>query len=356
MTGGVLLSGFYGFGNAGDEAVLAATLALFRERRPGLPVGVLSADPAGTRRDHGAPAFPRMRPETLGHIRRSALFVSGGGSLLQDRTSLKSLVYYLFLLRAAQACGVPTMIFAQGIGPLVRPAARRWTARVVQRTAAVTVRDADSADLLRRIGVTRAIEVTADPVFALPPTVTDRVSAAAARRPVVGVSLRPWPGVERLLPAVAEALAGLPAGVAVQLWPLFPEEDRPICTALAALLPEATVLNTPLAPGEWMSLAGWTDAVLAMRLHALIFGAARAVPVVGISYDPKVDALLARLHATPAGTTHGLDPARLRVALAAALTADGAARRDREARADHLRAAAARNVEHALTLLAERGR
>jgi polysaccharide pyruvyl transferase CsaB len=348
---GVLFSGFYGFGNAGDEAVLAASLAMFRERRPDLPLAVLSADPRGTARDHGVSAIRRMRPAALGAVRRAGLFLSGGGSLLQDRTSLQSLVYYLFLLRAAQTMGVPTMIFAQGIGPLIRPAARRLTARVLQRARAITVRDAESADLLRRIGVTCHAEVTADPVFALPPTVTDRVTAAAAPRPVVGVSVRSWPGIGTLLPGLAEALGSLPAGVQVQLWPLFPEEDTAVCAALQARVPGATLLTTPLTPGEWMALAGWSDAVLAMRLHALIFGAARGVPVAGISYDPKVDALLARLHGALVGTAEHVDPDRVRQALLAALDSPESARRDREARAEQLRTAAGRNAERALMIL-----
>ncbi|HTE19517.1 MAG TPA: polysaccharide pyruvyl transferase family protein, partial [Armatimonadota bacterium] len=111
------------------------------------------------------------------------------------------------------------------------------------------------------------------------------------------------------------------------------------------------VMREALSPGEWMALAGWTDVVVGMRLHALIFGAARGVPVIGISYDPKVDALLGRLRARPVGTTAGLDAAALRSSIEAALEDDEARRRDREARAEHLRQAAARNVDRALQLL-----
>jgi polysaccharide pyruvyl transferase WcaK-like protein len=99
-----------------------------------------------------------------------------------------------------------------------------------------------------------------------------------------------------------------------------------------------------------MALAGWAD-VVGMRLHALIFGPARAVPVLGISYDPKVDALLGRLRARPIGTADSLDPDALEQAIRAALEDEDSQRRDREARAEHLRGLAARNVERALVLL-----
>jgi polysaccharide pyruvyl transferase CsaB len=250
---------------------------------------------------------------------------------------------------------VKTMIFAQGIGPLIRPAARKWTARVLSQVDAITVRDADSAELLREIGVgakgTPEIEVTADPVFALAPDLTERVSAQALQRPVIGVSLRPWPGTDRVVATLAEALSRFEGRVSLQGWPLYTREDTPICQSLAERLPSLTVMTEELTPGEWMALAGWTDVVVGMRLHALIFGAARAVPVVGVSYDPKVDALLQRLRSRPVGTTESLDAGEIVCAIEAALDDDETRRRDREARAEHLRGAAFRNVDRALELL-----
>jgi polysaccharide pyruvyl transferase CsaB len=357
MAARVLFSGYYGLGNAGDEAVLEASVGLFREQRPDLVLAALSASPKTTASALQIDAAPRMKPTAvLRELRRCRLFLSGGGSLFQDRTSLKSLLYYLWTLDMARRLGARTMVFAQGIGPLGRPAARRLTARVLRRVDAITVRDADSADLLRRIGVegrgAPEIEVTADPVFALRPEVTDRVTAAAPSRPAIAVSLRPWPGVEALLGPLAEALGRFEGEVSFQAWPLFPHEDIPVCERFAALLPGTQVVREPLAPREWMTLAGWSDVVLAMRLHALIFAAARATPVVGVSYDPKVDALLDRLRA-PLGATTGEAPDVLRLTslVEKALQDDETRRRDREARAEHLRGLAARNVEVALGLL-----
>lgn len=357
MKDQVLFCGYYGLGNAGDEAVLAASVALFREHRPDLPLAALSADPAGTRAALGIEAFPRMQlPAVLAAIRRSSLFLSGGGSLLQDRTSLKSLVYYLWALNHARRAGVRTMVFAQGLGPLIRPAARRWTARVLRRVDAITVRDAESAELLREIGVqgkdAPEIEVTADPVFALEPQATERVAALVAERPVVAVAPRPWEGVEAILEPLAEALRACASEARLQAWPLFREQDTPVCERLARMVPELQVIGAALDPAEWMALAGWTDVVVAMRLHALIFAAARSVPVVGISYDPKVDALLARLRAPVAGTAASLDAATLQRAIECALAEDEARRRDRNARAEHLRSLAVRNVDRALELIA----
>src|SRR5205807_7129447 len=100
--------------------------------------------------------------------KESDRLISGGGSLLQDTTSLRSLIYYLWVVRLAHSCGAPIMFYAQGIGPLRRKVSRALTRLVANRVQQITVRDAESADLLRRIGVNRPpIEVTADPAFAL---------------------------------------------------------------------------------------------------------------------------------------------------------------------------------------------
>lgn len=353
--GPVLFSGYYGLGNAGDEAVLAASVGLFRQRRPDLPLAALSADPEGTSRTLGIGATVRMRPAALAAIRRSRLLLSGGGSLLQDRTSARSLFYYLALLWFARRCGVPAMVFAQGIGPLDQPASRRWTGKVLRECQAITVRDADSATLLQELGVSCGgpkIEVTADPVFALEPRRTERVAALAQQGPSLGIALRPWPGLETLLDPLAEVLSEWKDQVSLHAWALHPELDMTPAEELARRLPAVTVQRQPLEPDEWMALAGETTAVLAMRLHALIFAAACAVPVVGLSYDPKVDALLERLGSHPicrVGQPPDLEA--MRNALRSALEACETRRADREERARHLRELAARNVERALEVL-----
>lgn len=357
--GPVLISGYYGFGNAGDEAILSATASMLAGAARGHKLVVISGNPRATRALHQLSAVPRGGPELLAPLRRAALFLSGGGSLLQDRTSVRSLFYYTGMLWVAQLLGVPTMVFAQGVGPLSRPMARRWTARVLRRCRAITVRDAESAQLLGLLGVGHPsgpeVEVTADPVFALAPQVTERVMAAAPPAPSVAVALRHWPGVEALLDPLSEALGYIHGEAAIQAWALHREQDLPLAEALAARLPDVVVQREPFAPGEWLALAGWTSAVVGMRLHALIFAAARGVPVYGISYDPKVDALLERVRGRGAGSVSSPpDPAELGGALRTALETDAAAearRRDRELRSEHLRVLALRNAEKAAALL-----
>lgn len=355
----LLVSGFYGMGNAGDEAVLAALVQLFREQEPGAAITVLSGDPGGTARDHGVAALPRMAPGAwLAGLRGCDLFVSGGGSLLQDVTSARSLIYYLGLILLARALRRPVVVLAQGIGPLRRPPLRRLTARILQGVARIAVRDADSAAELRRLGVgcggRPEITVTADPVFALVPPPPERGRALLAGlsgpRPWVGISVRPWPGIEDLLPSLGRALAEIDrAGGTPVFLPLQPDADRSLCCRLAEIAGTGSVWPGALQPAEWLAVVAGLDLVVGMRLHALIFAAASGVPFLGLSYDPKVDSLLASLERSPAGHVARFDPVAFTARLAAALR-DPASERASPERVELLRRAARRNAELALAV------
>src|SRR5690606_31940136 len=178
----IVISGYYGFGNAGDEAILEAMVRDLRALAPGARLVVLSADPAATAARCGVEAVPRTHlPSVLGALRGADLFISGGGSLLQDATSWRSVPYYAGLMRLARWMGVPVFVYAQGIGPLRRPWLRRLAARVLNGAAEVTVRDRLSYEMLLELGVNpAAVTITADPVFALAPGAPEPVATAAA--------------------------------------------------------------------------------------------------------------------------------------------------------------------------------
>jgi polysaccharide pyruvyl transferase CsaB len=302
----ITLSGYYGCGNTGDEAVLAGIVDSFRvcAAVPRESFVVLSGDVHATRALHGLDALPRMR---LSAVRRSLkssdLLISGGGSLIQDATSVRSAVYYLAILRMAAMCGTPTVLYAQGVGPL-RRGITRWLARLaVDRVELAMVRDEASAELLREIGVRRPpIEVVADPAFALEAApaadcaaVLQRAGIAPGER-FVGVALRPWadgPG-DDVWAATIRAIAQT-TGAGVLLLPMQPPGDTEMALRLAAHTPASAVVRDALAPRVALGLVRAMTGLVAMRLHALVFGATGGVPLVGISYDPKVRALMRSL-------------------------------------------------------------
>ncbi len=297
----IAISGYYGFGNAGDEAVLSATLGELRSRLPGAEPVVLSADPAATSEQHEVEAAPRWPLGPLMRTIRSAdLLISGGGSLLQNETSWASLAYYLLVLDRARSAGVPYVIHAQGLGPLNGRLARRMTARLLRRAEAVTLRDEASVALAREIGVpAETLTLTADPAFLLEPVADAEVDAilrevgVEGSEPLIGMVVREWRGAHEALGPLAKiARTGAEQwGARAVIIPFQPSEDHEVCHELAALVPGGALIERELHPRALMGLIGRLDVLIAMRLHALIFAAATAVPAVGLSYDPKVEAL-----------------------------------------------------------------
>ncbi len=316
----IVISGYYGFGNVGDEAVLSGILGALRERLPAARITVLSAAPASTRRTHNVHAVPRGGLRLLGTLAGADLFISGGGSLIQDATSARSAVYYLALLALAALLSRRTMIYAQGIGPLRRGWVRRFARSVLERTDLITVRDDDSLRFLRELGVTAGIHVVADPVFALDPAPDVHVRELLGPRgaPRIGVALRPW-GDDTYTRAVVEAVQvvrGSVGGAQVVVFAFHPARDLAICRTAAELLGAQVVAD--LLPREMMAAVGTLDLLVGVRLHALIAAIAAGVPPVGLSYDPKVDGLFRRVGIGHLLPVEGLQAGQLQQAIMSA--------------------------------------
>lgn len=312
----LLLSGYYGFGNTGDEAVLAGILATFK--RVGIDAGitVLSADPERTKREHpGVDAVHRMRlGQLIKAIRSADLMISGGGSLFQDVTSSMSLRYYLFVLRLARVFGKKTMVYAQGIGPLSGEGARRSVVRAMNRTDLITVRDADSKAMLESIGVTKLVHLSADPSFLLEP---DLVAAdgildakGLAGRDFIGVSLRAWQGSDWAR-TVGEAIKSAAEEVRVPL-AYIPMQEPEDSAMLSVLGHDAIGLTNLGGPAVVKGLIARCGLVVGMRLHALIFAAGVGTPFVPLVYDPKVASFAASVGQGPGTDIASLDAGVLR--------------------------------------------
>lgn len=296
----VVISGYYGFHNSGDEAMLYAMLPALKKNIPGLEVTVLSRDPAGTAREFGVKAVSRDRLcRVLGAIRRADLLISGGGGLLQDVTSLKSIAYYLGIVALAKLFKKPVFFYGQGVGPVHTAPGRMMVRMVAGRVDLITVRDADSKAELLGMGVTRPpILVTADPVLGLDPALVNRGRGRAILaglgvedRPVAGIAVRHWKRLQEYKRAVAETADRLSGeGWAVLLVPMHYPEDVGACREVAGLMKSRGLLFEQ--KGDFLDVLSVTanlDLAIGMRLHFLIFGAIFGVPLVSISYDPKVD-------------------------------------------------------------------
>ncbi len=304
----ILISGYYGFNNIGDESILRTVIDNLREKLGEVDITVLSQNPAQTAEKYDVRAAQRMSiPEIFKAVCRCNLLLSGGGSLLQDATSAHSILYYLFILRLAQLMGKKTFIYSQGIGPITSQRNRRLTASVLRRTSGIVVRDSKSRDLLLEIGVPGAlIHVTADPVIrvkkadtALGMDILRREGCPRREgRLTVGwavKSRRPDPAfyaeIEKCIRWLKEEYDADSV-----LIPFFHSEDLSVCETIAQKLDgQAGCLRRKYLSEETLSIIGCMDVLVGIRLHSLIYSAVMGVPMIGISYDPKVDSFLASI-------------------------------------------------------------
>jgi len=300
----VVLSGYFGFGNCGDEGVLMAMLKALQALDPDLSMTVLSGDPKQTKSNFGVNAVSRWK---LGAIARKLfladLFISGGGSLLQDVTSAKSPLYYLGILALARRLSKRTMVYAQGIGPLTIEKNRRRTVKILERCDLITLRDQASADELAAMGLQKPMTVTADPVLALDSADAPEEPGCRLlqelglmddqkkkKRPLLLAALRSWPP-DDYFEKIGEALDAKAAeGWDILLVPMhFPGDMQAIQQVSNHMKSRTYCLGQPVTPQAFFSLVRQADLMLAMRLHGLIFAMAAGVPMAALSYDPKVD-------------------------------------------------------------------
>ena len=308
-----VISGYFGFQNLGDEAILAAMIDHLEEATGGSKIVVLSKDPVLTGESHNVLAINRGNIRGISkELRDADLFISGGGGLLQDVTSSRSVPYYLGLVVLAKAMKIPVFFYAQGIGPLNLGFSKFLLKTVGNFVDTITVRDEPSLALLKSLGVTKPkIHVAADPAFALKPDPGERnaedllssLKIPIQSGPLIIVSVRPWRTVPGFIPAIAKACDDLvkTEDAVIVYVPFHKTQDIFVCQACIELMQEhAFIMDAQVSPGEIMSIIKAADFLIGMRYHSLVFSVATATPFVALSYDPKVDGLLSRIGEEPA--------------------------------------------------------
>ncbi len=321
----ILVSGYYGFHNAGDEAILGGLIAAIRQLEPSARFTVISGTAAQTRRLHGVEAISRGDFRNIWRaMARTDLLISGGGSLLQDVTGVKSIPYYLGVVSMGKMRGAPVMFYAQGVGPVRGIIGRTLIPAIGNFVNMITVRDEDSARTLRALGVRLPkVEVTADAALALGPADPEmgRPLLAGAGvpvdgRPVIGVAIRPWMQSGRMEAALAAGLdrflkeTGGHAVFIPMQWTKDVAASRNVAERMERRR-DVTVLRGDFDFRQLHAMIACCDVMVGMRYHALVLGAMNGVPLVGLSYDPKNDSFLRLLGQEAVGTAQSLETAAL---------------------------------------------
>ncbi|WP_163969565.1 polysaccharide pyruvyl transferase CsaB [Oceanobacillus halotolerans] len=291
----VVLSGYYGFDNVGDEAILLSIIQSLRKIQPDIDITVLSNNPNHTQNAYQVKAVNRWR---LNEVRRiisqSDGLISGGGSLLQDETGMKTIPYYTGIIKIAKWYKKPVFIYAQGMGPFNKPLSRWMVRTTLNKVHGITVRDEDSKALLTTIGVKKVIQVVPDPVIGLDnhSFTSSWLNGQELSSDFITVSVRDWSSSVPYLEKIAQSLDQLAQkGYAIVFIPMHGKIDEKVSRKTASYMHAKSFI----APGEAsieekIAVISESNLLIGMRLHSLIFSAISYTPFVALSYDPKIDA------------------------------------------------------------------
>ncbi len=296
----IVISGYYGHNNSGDDALLSAIINDIKKSNDDIRITVLSKKPQETQEIYGVDAVNRFNIFKINKtIKNSKLLISGGGSLIQDATSSRSLHYYLNIIKIALKHGIKTYVYANGVGPISKERNKCLTTEILDKVNFITVREQDSKDVLEKIGIKNPeIQVTCDPAISIAPGSFEDLNEILKKENIPSgnyavISVRNWKtdAYKEAIIKLSEYLRDEYALNSIFV-PMQYKNDFEICSECAKY---GYVLKNPHNFEEIMTIAAHSKIVIGMRLHMLMYGANAGVPVIGLSYDPKISAYLSYL-------------------------------------------------------------
>ncbi len=376
----VVISGYYGFGNMGDDSILETIIAKLKREAPGIEICALTRYPRENCVTFGVRCISRTNIfAIIREMKHSNVLISGGGSLFQDSTSSKSLKYYAFIVNLAKKMGMKTYIYSNGVGMIYSDKNKRLTAKTVSGADRVTVRDVSSFEELVSIGVDKNhIGLSADPAFMME---TNKTSASEVMKKygISGdkgyfvVSLRRFEGLQKAAYDENVLLENVLASCAetakkYSLRPVFvsmqPALDGEISYNACRDMREKYGIDdaVAIAPENGRELlcilnGGEADNgavfVCSMRLHTLIYACRAAVPVIGLSLDPKIDAFTASIKHSRLLNIKNFNAVEMKDAMAWAVENVDAVKAELTAESEGFKHLAEGDVEAVIELLGE---
>lgn len=295
----IVIAGYYGFKNIGDEALLTSIVKNMRTYIDDIRMMVLSNDPDGTKQTFLVNSINRFNLlKIIKAMKRSKMFMYGGGTLIQENTSTRSLIYYLGMIWVAKKAGLKVMLYANGIDPINKYINKRLTKNIINNVDMITLREPSSKSELEKLLIDRPqILVTADPAFTIESDCQGKADKIFALEsidgpgPYIGFSARKWDGhrnytdiIARAADYAATSYGAIPVFIPMQ----YPADLQLIQNITAKMNHKAYIISNKYEVSEIMSIMKKFDMVVGMRLHALIFAMGAHVPVVSLEYQPKV--------------------------------------------------------------------
>ena len=329
----VIISGWYGFRNTGDEAILASMINSIRKEINDIDITVFSFNPSYTSKIHhvktvyqlpfgvlsvGSAILRRKLFQTVKALWETDLFILGGGGFLSDWQSWRVILQWLGQAVLAKIFRKKVMLYAVGAGPITTMRGKFLARAILNRCAdVITVRDDKSKEWLQKAGVRKEMYVTADPAILLEPAKPDRISETLKEesiddsKPLVGVAISPIFHIQKYWPNQQEKFQKFK-----EIWPKVIDSVTSELDANVVFIPMQTPLDRDFAcdlmknvedkdgvkviigeymPREVMGIIGRMDMIIGMRFHSLILAAGMDVPVVGIIYLHKSECFLKQI-------------------------------------------------------------
>ncbi|MDR2939292.1 MAG: polysaccharide pyruvyl transferase CsaB [Clostridiales bacterium] len=300
----VMLSGYYGFNNSGDEAILEAIIDSLKQEKEDIKIIVLSKKPQQTMGKYNVFALNRYNVlEIPKYLKMSRVFINGGGSLIQDITSTHSLVYYTYLMNHAKRLGLRVMLYANGIGPITKEGNVRRAKKALKKCDYITLREPESFKELKRFGIDNVhTRLSADPTLRTKKIDGFKIDEIFKNEGIdinkkyFALSFRQWKNNDvDFVDKIVEVIKFV--NKEYNLCPLFIPMQFPNDQIISNEIILKSGINCAILKKEYslkellgiISVCGF---VLAMRLHTLIYSVSVNVPIIGIVYDPKIRAFM----------------------------------------------------------------
>ena len=291
--GDIVLCGYYGFDNLGDDALLACAIKKLKRKYPESSVTVIAHNPRRIEAKLGIRAIRRENIfAVLRLIQRADKLILGGGSILQNSSSMRSLRFYCALIRFAHRNGVEVELMANGLGPLKGKRAKKLAARALSLCASLSFRDGESAKLAKELGCDEKNITNEDDLSSLlEPSPEARILNIVAK---MGGSEKPFAligirgrtprqerkGIER------EVLLQKKAGILPIFIPMHAKEDKKLSEKMAER--SGGKVLTGITPSDLLGLVKRAEFAIGNRYHLLYLARREGVPILGFGEDPKI--------------------------------------------------------------------
>lgn len=298
-----LISGYYGYKNSGDDALLLAISNELKKRKSDVRIAVLSANPKETKRIYRIDAINRFNIfKIIGTLKKSKVMLSGGGSLMQDETSSKSLWYYSCILKLSKKMGLKVMQISNGIGPINKKSNRHLVKNIMNKYVdIITLREEKSLKELENMGVKTPKILTSDLAMTIDGSSRKELEKVFLlenidKKDYICVSMRDWKNnpkyFEEEIAKVCDYIYEK-YNLGIIFIPMQYPADIAISKRIAGKMKNPShIISGHISTENAIGIIREARIVLAMRLHSLIYGVSMNTPVVAIKYDPKIDGFM----------------------------------------------------------------